>query len=108
MSTITDYRNMRIKDLKNIINDLSDDMPVVIPVIDQDDVNRIYGFRMVRTAGILTDDYEKESKVLCLNGSADGEDIADQIYHSGRDVGVETILMGMWADTSEEDEDGQS
>lgn len=99
MSTITDYRNMRIKDLKNIISDLPDDMPVVIPVIDQDDVNIIRGFRMARTAGILTDDYEKESRVLCLNSSADGQDIADQIHYSGRDVGVETILMGMWVDT---------
>lgn len=39
--------NMTVKDLKEILNECPDDMPV----IDEDDANHIYGFRHVRTAG---------------------------------------------------------
>ena len=87
-------KNMRVKDLKDILNQLPDDMPVIIPVIDEDDANHIYGFRYVRTAGILTSQGEKDDRVLCLN-AADKEDIADQVYLSGKDVRVEKILYGM-------------
>ena len=73
--------NMTIKDLKEILKDLPDDMPVVIPVIDEDDVNTIYGFRYVRTAGILFDGYGigPDLRVFVLNGSKDGVDISTQI-----------------------------
>lgn len=106
-----------IKDLKKIIKELPDNMPVVIPVVDIDDINHIYGFRHVYTAGILRDDCEEDSRVLCLNGSAkmlknavnfrehnvckyfidhpdEYLDIADQIAYSGRDVNVDDILLG--------------
>lgn len=88
--------DMRVKDLKNIINDLPDDMIIVIPVIDEEDANHIYGFRKVRTAGVLVDEYEDESEkeVLCLNAAADEQDIADQVHFSGRDVSVKDILFG--------------
>ena len=86
-------KNMRVKDLKDILNQLPDDMPVIIPVIDEDDANHIYGFRYVRTAGILTSQGEKDYRVLCLN-AADKKDIADQVYLSGKDVGVEKVLYG--------------
>ena len=86
-------KNMSVKDLKNILNDVPDDMPVIIPVIDEDNCNRIFGFRYVRTAGILTSPGEKDDRVLCLN-AADKENIADQVYFSGRDVGVEKVLYG--------------
>lgn len=29
------YQNMLVKDLKKILNDLPDDMPIVIPVINE-------------------------------------------------------------------------
>ena len=81
---------MRVEDLKKILNGLPDEMLIVIPVVDEDDVNRIYGFRKVGTAGILEDrsEAEGEREVLCLNGSAGGKDILDQIHFSGKDVGV--------------------
>ena len=86
--------NMRIKDLKHIIEQLPDDMAVIIPVIDEEDANHIYGFRHVRTAGVLISEGEKDQEVLCLNAAADEHDIADQVYFSGRDVGVKEVLFG--------------
>lgn len=86
-------KNMTITDLKEIIKDLPDDMPVIIPVIDEDDCNRIFGFRFVRTAGLLSSEGEKYRTVLCLNAAKE-KDIADQVYFSGKDVGVEKILFG--------------
>ena len=72
-----------------------DDMPIVIPVIDGCDVNHIYGFRYVRTAGELISAGERDREVLCLNASADGQDIADQVHFSGKDVSVNKILFGI-------------
>ena len=89
------YQNMLAKDLKKILNDLPDDMPIVIPVIDGCDVNHIYGFRYVRTAGELISDGERDREVLCLNAAADGQDIADQVHFSGTDVSVNKILFGI-------------
>lgn len=90
-----EYQNMLVKDLKKILNELPDDMPIIIPVIDEDNANHIYGFRYVRTAGELTCEYEQDQSVLCLNAAAYGQDIADQIHFSGRDVGVKKILFGV-------------
>lgn len=88
-----EYQNMRVKDLKNILNDLPDDMPIIIPVIDEDDANHIYGFRHVRTAGVLASYGEEDA--CCFNSAADGQDIADQVHFSGRDVSVKSILFGV-------------
>ena len=87
-------KNMTIADLKEIIKDLPNDMPVIIPVVDEDDCNRIFSFRFVRTAGLLSDEGEEYRTVLCLNAAADENDIADQVHFSGKDVGVEKILFG--------------
>lgn len=86
--------DMRVKDLKNILIKLPDDMAVIIPVIDEGDANHIYGFRRARTAGILVSESEKDREVLCLNAAAEGQDIADQVHFSGRDVGVKKVLFG--------------
>ena len=91
---VNEYQNMRVKDLKHILEQLPDDMAVIIPVIDEEDANHIYGFRRIRTAGILISDGEQDREVLCLNTAADMMDIADQVYLSGRDVGVKEILFG--------------
>lgn len=87
--------NMNVSQLKNIIADLPDDMPVIIPVIDENDCNHIFGFRHVRTAGILGCQFEAypDKTVLCLNAAND-QDIADQVHFSGRDVDVHEILFG--------------
>ena len=88
-----EYQNMYVKDLKKILNELPDDMPIIIPVIDEDDANHIYCFRHVRTAGVLAS-YGEEN-ACCLNAAADGQDIADQVHFSNKDVSVESILFGM-------------
>ena len=90
---VNEYQNMRVKDLKKILNELPDDMPIIIPVIDEDDANHIYGFRHVRTVGVLISAGEEDA--CCLNAAADGQDIADQVHFSGRDVGVKNILFGV-------------
>lgn len=89
------YQNMLVKDLKKILSDLPDDMPIVIPVIDGYNVNHIYGFRYVRTAGELISDSERDREVLCLNTAADGQDIADQVHFSGKDIIVNKIFFGI-------------
>ena len=91
---INEYQNMRVKDLKHILEQLPDDMAVIIPVIDEEDANHIYGFRHVRTAGVLISEGEQNREVLCLNSAADGQDIAGQVYFSGKDVGVKNVLFG--------------
>lgn len=88
--------DLRVKDLKVILDKLPDDMLVIIPVVDEDDVNEIFGFRKVRTVGILESMHEQESdrKVLCLNGATAGADIADQIDMSDLEVSALTVLYG--------------
>ena len=86
-------KNMTVKDLKEVLNECPDNMPVIIQVIDEDDANHIYAFRHVRTVGILTSDGEEDA--CCLNAAADEQDIADQVHFSGMDVGVKNILFGV-------------
>lgn len=92
------YDYMTVSELKSVLNDLPDDMLVVIPVVDEEDVNHIFGFRKVRTAGILRCETEECSEVICLNGAANGMDILDQIHYSGRDVSVTKLLYGNFGD----------
>lgn len=91
---IKQCQNMRVKDLKCILEQLPDDIAVIIPVIDEEDANHIYGFRHVRTAGVLISEGEQDREVLCLNAAADEYDISDQVYFSGRDVDVKEVLFG--------------
>lgn len=70
--------NMTVKDLKEILSDVSDDTPIIIPVITEEDANCILGFRHVRTAGLLENHHE-DKPALCLNASAYGLDISSQI-----------------------------
>lgn len=90
---MNNHSDLTIKDLKTIINKLPDDMIVVVPVVDYDDVNKIHAFRKARTAGILTCETEEQKEVLCINGACK-QDLADQIHFSGRDVGVQKVLFG--------------
>ena len=88
-----DSMNMSVSDLKKILSKLPGDMPVIIPVITEEDANHILAFRHVRTAGILCDEYEREGnrRVLCLNAAADGVDISTQTER--RDVVCEKVLF---------------
>lgn len=81
--------NMTIAELKRLISDLPDNMPIIIP----DDCVRTFGFRFVRTASILSYDNSEYRTALCLN-TATSQDITDQSYFSGRDANVEKILFG--------------
>ena len=81
--------NMTIAELKRLISDLPDNMPVIIP----DDCVHTFGFRFVRIASILSYDDSEYRTALCLNTATD-QDITDQSYFSGRDANVEKILFG--------------
>ena len=87
-----DNINMTVSDLKRIIKKLPDDTPIIIPVISEDDCNHISGFRHVRTAGILLDEYEDDPRVLCLNAAAYGVDISYQVREK-EDIICEKILF---------------
>ena len=85
-------KDMKVRDLKNIIKDLDDDLTIVIPIISEEDVNAIYGFRKVRTAGILTGETEENKDVLCLNGATPGTKLDTQVAFSSKDVDVKDVL----------------
>lgn len=71
-------KSMTTAELKNFITDLSDNMPVIIPVIDEKNCNRIFGFRLFfRTSGLLSDENEEYQTVLCSNAAND-QDITDR------------------------------
>lgn len=95
MSETNYYDYMTIGDLKEVIKDLDDGMLMAIPVVDEEDVNHIYGFRLVRTAGILHTEADDPKDVLCLNSATGEKDIADQVYSSGKDVDVVDVLYGV-------------
>ena len=70
---------MNVKQLKEILKDLPDDMIVVIPNRSYEEINYSItnGCNIVMTAGILRGD--EDNTVLCLNTSLDGQDIISQI-----------------------------
>lgn len=83
-------KKLTVKQLKDIINDLPDDMQIVTPVIDAERPDIIYGFRFVRTIGILKEEHENPDTVLCINTTNDfslGEvkvsDISKEIISKG-------------------------
>lgn len=89
------YDFMTVGDLKEIIKDLDNEMLMVIPVVDEEDVNHIYGFHLVRTAGILHTEAGDPKDVLCLNSATGEKDIADQVYSRGKYVDVVDVLYGV-------------
>lgn len=70
---------MTVADLKRILENLPDEMPVVIPARVDENYNILTNCVAVGTAGILSSPYEA-TKVLCLNAIASRADtIAGQI-----------------------------
>ena len=70
---------MTVADLKRILEDLPDDMPVVIPDRVDENYNILTNCVAVGTAGVLSSQYEA-TRVLCLNATASRADtIASQI-----------------------------
>lgn len=88
---------MTVKDLREILNALPEDMLIVMPVVDQNDVNYIYGFLKIGTAGILVCEAEEEREVFCLNVRYDGKDLSYQVQTSGVNayISVKEILYGL-------------
>ena len=81
---------MTVADLKRILEDLPDDMPVVIPARVDENYNILTCCVAVGTAGVLSSPYEA-TKVLCLNAIASRADtIADQTNDT---IECESILF---------------
>jgi hypothetical protein len=74
--------DMRVKDLRAILSRIEDeDMNIIIPVLDKEDDKYIHSFRHVRTAGILTNEYEPQ-EALCLSAPGDGLDMYSQLAYN--------------------------
>lgn len=70
---------MTVADLKRILEDLPDNMPVVIPARVDENYNILTNCVAVGTAGVLSSPYDA-TRVLCLNAIANRADtIAGQI-----------------------------
>jgi len=77
--------NIKVRDLKAILNKCHDDMDVVIPSIDASNVNHLQSFYHARTVGILYNGTEESQHVLCINTSTNWDvDLSDQISQSNR------------------------
>ena len=70
--------NVTVRDLRECLEGLPDDMDVIIPIIDEEDANHIYCYRHVRTIGILENFFEPKP-ALCLNAAANGLDLHSQV-----------------------------
>ena len=87
--------NMTVKELKDILKDLPDDMVVIIPATNEkidNDYNHIDCFMHVRIAGILENRWE-EKPALCFNTSEDGMDISSQLKYSGLSTVCKKVLF---------------
>ena len=87
--------NMTFRNLKDIVRYLeetntTDDTPVIIPVITEEDANCILGFRHVRTVGILKNPTEP-GVAICFNAAEAGLDISQQI--KGNYTTCEAVLF---------------
>lgn len=85
--------NMTVGKLKEIMEELPDDMTVIIPITDEDNSNAIYGFRYVRTSGVLVEPFSGE-KSICLSPAAYGFNITNQLKTNGfDDIDVAALLF---------------
>lgn len=66
--------NLTVRDLRECLEGLPDDMDVIIPIHEGRDENVISGFRHVRTVGKITSTYEPKP-ALCIATSRDGADM---------------------------------
>lgn len=84
--------NVTVKDLRECLEGLPDDMDVIIPIIDEEDANHIYAYRHVRTIGILEDPYEPKP-ALCINAAAGGLDLSSQVGNHERSTKCTKVLF---------------
>lgn len=88
--------NMKVRDLKKLVNDLSveyDDTPVIIPIISEEDNDNILSFRHVRTVGIVHEDGEISGGDAFILNTSTGPDIETQIKNRKSDVICKKVLF---------------
>ncbi len=91
---------LTVHDLKEALNDLPDNMPVVLADPTRISADQICGFYLLKTIGILEDVNQPEGSVertvICLNGGEDGSNLSSQIEDSrcviGTNVRVKKII----------------
>lgn len=91
----TEYRiNLTVKDLKECLKDLPDDMEVIIVEHAPLEINRILNLDVVRTVGVLSYD-GCDLKALCLACTEDGADMYSLLTASNHFEGIkcETLLF---------------
>lgn len=66
--------NVTVRDLRECLEGLPDDMDVILAVGDVDDPNVILGYRHIRAVGLLENKYEPK-QALCLAASENGADM---------------------------------
>ena len=84
--------NITVRDMKEILKGLPDDMEVITTVTPEDDSNYIISFKHVRTAGILSNMYEPKP-ALCLAPSKDGADMYTLMDIMRGDTTCEKLLF---------------
>lgn len=84
--------NITVRDLKDILKDLPDDMDVIVTRTPEDDPNYILGFCHLRTAGILENPYE-EKPALCLAYPTGGLDMSSLIRNLNGDTSCKKVLF---------------
>lgn len=85
--------NVTVRDLKDMLDGLPDDMEVIVPITNEHDPNNLFGFNRIRTAGILKSPMEPDM-ALCLAPSLGGLDIFSLVNNSKNVVAkVEKMLF---------------
>ena len=73
--------NVTVRDLKDILKDLPDEMEVIVPITNAYNPNDVFGFYRIRTAGVLKSPAEQDM-ALCLAPSLGGWDIYSLVNNS--------------------------
>lgn len=73
--------NVTVRDLKNMLDGLPDDMEVIVPITNEHNPNHVFGFNRIRTAGILKSPAEQDM-ALCLAPSLGGWDMYSLVNNS--------------------------
>lgn len=66
--------NVTVRDLRDCLEGLPDDMDVIFALCDEKDANVILGYRHIRAVGVLENKYEPK-QALCLAASENGADM---------------------------------
>lgn len=84
--------NVTVRDLRDCLEGLPDDMDVIVPVHDEDDANVIFGYRHVRTIGVLRSPRNPEP-AFCLASSANGADMYSLMELNAGDIECEKQMF---------------